>query len=755
MEAYYALQGLYNHHFVDGKLIECQTSEEKNEERLRWRSIVAEILPASFRFSKDMPTDLQLKLEKDLHDMLAEAQSEMDSTSMMKVLGFLPHSYQMTLDRAVIRKNPALSKVHEWLKEHTSCGHITRQETVSMIPPVVLNPSPTDTVLDMCAAPGSKTSQLLEYLGPDGSRTLDVVEQPSCTPRLSYSPAVIANDSNPQRAYMLSNQLRRILHHNPVAVVTACDAQFFPNVTQFDRILADVPCSGDGTTRKNISVWKQWSQMGALTLHSLQLDIAWKGAEQLLRVGGHMVYSTCSLNPIENEAVVAELLRKAGGQLELVAVTLEDFLVRPGWNSWKVVCGEKSRREMRKEYRKHNPKMQQRRKEYEESQAKLNDESGGDATTKGDAESKDDDESNVVEEADTIENKEETKETDPATELSDDIAQTSKKFEPASMDDDSLMQLALEAGFEFYESVDEVPEKMKARVKSSCFPPTTEEVGSFHLERCIRCMPHDNNTGGFFVALLRKKGPLSAFDRRSAGESPASKRVKLESKDDSEEGEGATDNNDASFEKPTKPKNRRRGRGATPDQEDFVSIDASVLDPLIDYYGLEGPDFRSDLFMARTNGAAKNISYIVPSVKSLFDMGLQDRVNMINSGVKVFVKNNQECKIPYRVAQEGVHFLTRFMTKRKISVSMEDFTTCLQKTAETIAMESFSENFRKLVRPMDVGSFVAVLEGYEDDHEHKMLLTLWRCRGDHVNVLVSAPEIATINGKLRLINEKK
>ena len=85
----------------------------------------------------------------------------------------------------------------------------------------------------------------------------------------------------------------------------------------FDRIICDVPCSGDGTTRKNPSVWHRWSVEYALTMHPLQLQIALRGVS-LLKVGGLMAYSTCSLNPCENESVVAELLRRTRGSIELV-----------------------------------------------------------------------------------------------------------------------------------------------------------------------------------------------------------------------------------------------------------------------------------------------------------------------------------------------------------------------------------------------------------------------------------------------------
>lgn len=77
---------------------------------------------------------------------------------------------------------------------------------------------------------------------------------------------------------------------------------------RFDRILADVPCSGDGTMRKSPDIWRRWSVSSGNCLHPLQLRIALHGA-RLMRVGARMVYSTCTFNPIEDEAVVAALLQ--------------------------------------------------------------------------------------------------------------------------------------------------------------------------------------------------------------------------------------------------------------------------------------------------------------------------------------------------------------------------------------------------------------------------------------------------------------
>lgn len=106
---------------------------------------------------------------------------------------------------------------------------------------------------------------------------------------------------------------------------------------KFDRILCDVPCSGDATMRKNLNVWKDFRVGNALGLHSVQELILNRGL-QLLKKGGRLVYSTCSLSPIENEAIVASALRKWGNQIKLVNVDneLPGLKRRKGVSDWKV-----------------------------------------------------------------------------------------------------------------------------------------------------------------------------------------------------------------------------------------------------------------------------------------------------------------------------------------------------------------------------------------------------------------------------------
>ena len=158
MEAYYALQGIHDTYYNEkGELIECQTAEEKHEERLRWRKSVTQILPASFRIAYDVSQSLKQTLEAELEALIPEEAlrpregEEEGKKAVLKKISFAPHAYQLSVDKTSLRKDPVTEKLHLWLKRQTMAGFITRQETVSMVPPVILAPEPDDVVFDMCA----------------------------------------------------------------------------------------------------------------------------------------------------------------------------------------------------------------------------------------------------------------------------------------------------------------------------------------------------------------------------------------------------------------------------------------------------------------------------------------------------------------------------------------------------------------------------------------------------------------------------
>lgn len=243
-------------------------------------------------------------------------------------------AFQIDLPKQVIKKVPEYAKVQKFLMVENEVGNISRQEAVSMIPPLVLDVEPHHHVLDMCAAPGSKTAQLIEALHTFKDSN-DDTQQPTGF--------VMANDSDYRRAYMLVHQIKRLNSAN--VVIVNHDAQMFPKMkleengqyVKFDRILCDVPCSGDATMRKNIMVWKEWRFGNAIGLHPLQLNILKRGL-QLLKPGGRLVYSTCSLNPLENEAVVAAALKLWGGKVKLVDSSdrLPGLIRHNGIKTWNV-----------------------------------------------------------------------------------------------------------------------------------------------------------------------------------------------------------------------------------------------------------------------------------------------------------------------------------------------------------------------------------------------------------------------------------
>ncbi|MEM4282690.1 MAG: RsmB/NOP family class I SAM-dependent RNA methyltransferase [Candidatus Woesearchaeota archaeon] len=182
--------------------------------------------------------------------------------------------------------------------EH-SLGYIYVQEAASMIPPVVLNPKAGESVLDMCAAPGSKASQIAQLMENSG--------------------ALVANDITGERLAALGMNLQRMGIVN--AVITQIRGERFAKLSsalglkkekrllEFDKVLVDAPCSGTGTIRKSLKTVQMWNPDMVKRLSGLQKALI-ASAFSILKSGGILVYSTCSLEPEENEEVVDWLIKK-------------------------------------------------------------------------------------------------------------------------------------------------------------------------------------------------------------------------------------------------------------------------------------------------------------------------------------------------------------------------------------------------------------------------------------------------------------
>ena len=194
-------------------------------------------------------------------------------------------------------------------------GRLTRQEAVSMIPVMALNPKPGEAVLDMCASPGSKTSQIAEFMNGMG--------------------VLVANERSRKRCNLLVANIQR--HRSRVTIVSNHDGRHIPSLSGnsgYDAILVDAPCTGSGTTRKNPEVWSKWKPSGGLGLHSMQVGLL-NRAVDLLRPGGRVVYSTCSLDPVENEAVISQILQRRGDvRLTDCSEMIEGVSFQEGLQSW-------------------------------------------------------------------------------------------------------------------------------------------------------------------------------------------------------------------------------------------------------------------------------------------------------------------------------------------------------------------------------------------------------------------------------------
>ncbi|MCI0503828.1 RsmB/NOP family class I SAM-dependent RNA methyltransferase [Candidatus Micrarchaeota archaeon] len=178
-------------------------------------------------------------------------------------------------------------------------GAIYMQELVSMLPPLLIRDilPGARMVLDGCAAPGSKTTQLAALMGNRGT--------------------IIANDVSYSRIRALKFNLEKVGALN--TVITNRDLMAFPDM-DFDAVIIDAPCSAEGTIRKNWEVFDTWSARGVQTYARVQKQLIVKGFD-LLAPGGTMVYSTCTFAPEENEAVVDELLKsRPDAKLEPIAI---------------------------------------------------------------------------------------------------------------------------------------------------------------------------------------------------------------------------------------------------------------------------------------------------------------------------------------------------------------------------------------------------------------------------------------------------
>ena len=544
------------------------------------------------------------------------------------------------------RREKLHDAVAEVVDEGTSTGLLARQEAVSMLPVLVLAPhlQTGDVVLDVCAAPGNKTMQLLERVSPPKDDT-------------RRGGLVVANDAHPGRVKTLQECIERhgrSTREMESLVVTCSYGQDVPvprfddGVEGFDAVLADVPCSGDGTFRKDPDALKRWHPGGGNALHATQVAVARRMA-QLMKPGGHLLYSTCSLNPVEDEAVVVAIL-KENPEFELVKGAMDagapGMRYRPGVSTWKVA--------------------------------------------------------------------EHTfKEKDDASRFDSDSDSES--------DDDVTLR--------WYDDYELASAAGMPATEPSMWPPSQEDAKSMHLERCARLLPHDQDTGGFFIALLRK--------RATKGGTAGSQRTE-----------------------------RERVRAAADLPDPVRPLPPNEMSAIAAQLGL-GSSTKKRLWL----GAKGAVTLSPKSVPNLTDLG---SVAIASAGVVALIPRASawneaaDATFPYDLTSAGAEALARVSRKRRVQVVLSDLQVMLaarasgaddpSNTQELVCLtaEEMSEATRKKWRScVDDGQSGAVIlvlvkrGKIEGDPPKVVFSAAGRCSEDG---LMLSPEVTAVEAG-RLLKE--
>ncbi|BEJ02785.1 hypothetical protein CcaverHIS631_0705800 [Cutaneotrichosporon cavernicola] len=576
-------------------------------------------------------------------------------------------AWEIAAPKRVVRKNEAFKKFQKFLVGETDVGNLSRQEAVSMIPPLLMDVEPHHCCLDMCAAPGSKTAQIIEALNPYHTESTGLL---------------IANDADYKRTHMLVHQTARMPSKG--LLVTNCDASMFPNISlannetlKFDRILADVPCSGDGTMRKNMEIWKKWLPSDGNSLHIVQLRILHR-AMNMLKPGGRLVYSTCSFNPSENEAVVAAALNAHPGEFSIVDVSdkLPGLKRRPGITSWKVGTN------------------------------------GPDGTV-------------------------------------------------------------YHESYEAYKVArDETPneeEKGKKKELASTLwaPDNATELG---LERSLRLLPHDQNTGGFFVCVLEKA---------AAPVAPSVPKVDIDALPEMGDVEATDEKESVSLKRALSPSvesaegtepqaKKARAPGQAPKKKErpdlaFREDPFSFVDPahdevaiIVDWFGLNNEFPRNNLLVRNADGSPHRTIYIASDlVKAIVENNDYTRLRMISAGIKAFIRQDSQARmdIPckWRVSGDGIDEVLQYVPDdRVVQATVAELYTFLENMYPPI--DTFTPPFKTHLEAAQLGNMLVRFAAGEDATSGGKLalpldMPVWKAR-QSMSLLIDKREKSVLSNRV-------
>lgn len=631
-------------------------------------------------------------------------------------------AWYMTTPKNVIRRFKPFANFQKFLVAETEVGNITRQEVVSMIPPLLMDLKPGMTVLDLCAAPGSKSAQLIEMIhageeercrqvASNIANGLDRPEGEEYEDDGRATGLLIANDVDYRRAHMLVHQMKRL--SSPNIMVLNHDATVFPSIKvsavpgsegkqpqnkylKFDRILADVPCSGDGTVRKNMEIWQKWNPGNGLGLHATQVRILIR-ALQMLKVGGRVVYSTCSMNPVEDEAVLAEAITRCGGPDLVELLETKDYLPglkrSTGLKEWSVM-----------------DKVGRTWKDYE-SVLKQKEIAGDDGLGRLS-------ESMFP----------------PKTDLPLDRAM---RVYPHQQDTGAFFIAILEKRSEIRAKPAEKPAVVPEVIKAEAADTTGVKVELETAPDGAVETVNDTRPVDAEAPAKRKR----AVDEE---EVPAVKRVKSEEQLSTEADtvnnehtpvtNGSAEPVKALNQNPLQSKKKNRDQ---PFEEPFKYLSPSIpeLAQIREFYNLS-PRFPQDRYMVRNaqGTATKNIYYTNALAKEILQENEGKGLKFVHAGVKMFVKQDAPAPdvCPWRIQTDGLRLLEAWVGPERI-IKLHK-----KETLRKLLIEMFprfaGEEYKNLgevgeqILPMKMGCCLLIVEPSDSDDglSERMVLPLWK-----------------------------
>lgn len=194
-----------------------------------------------------------------------------------------------------------------------SLGYYYIQGAMSMLPVEILDLKKGDIVLDLCAAPGSKTTQISQKMEGKG--------------------IIIANDINVKRIKALSSNIQKCFALNVIILLKDGRILYKWYKDTFDKVLIDAPCSSTGIIRKSWRVAKKWNIKLIERLSKYQTQLLLSGFD-CLKKGGVLVYSTCSICPEENERCINNLLQSRNNAY-LKEIDIKNIKYENGITNWK------------------------------------------------------------------------------------------------------------------------------------------------------------------------------------------------------------------------------------------------------------------------------------------------------------------------------------------------------------------------------------------------------------------------------------